>query len=132
MGYVGRVVTDRTADRLGLPYVSVKPTLLRVALALGTRVPAFLRSTYIFNIYGRAIRQYVPRPYAGRTVLFRGDGRGYRSTADWPQLLTGTTEMHVVEAEHTQLPDARFVPLWAETLKRALAAAQEGAGAGSS
>jgi hypothetical protein len=125
MRYLSRVAKHRATDRLGLPHVSVTPVMLRAALALGTRLPVFLRSAYIFDIYGRAIRRYLPRPYAGRTVLFKGDSRGYQPTSDWPQLLAGPTEMHIVEAEHTQMPDARFVPLWAETLKRSLAAAQD-------
>jgi len=130
VGYVGFVMKDRAADRFGLPHVSIKPMLMRTALAFGMRLPVFLRSTYIFTVYGRALGEYVPRPYTGPALLLKGDTRTYRLNADWPQLLTGPSQLFTVEAEHLQMPDGRYIPLWAEPLKGALVEAQQRAGNG--
>jgi hypothetical protein len=55
VGYVGYVMKDRAADRFGLPHVSIKPMLMRTALAFGmavARVPA--QHVHLHRLWARA------------------------------------------------------------------------------
>ena len=91
---------------------------------LGRRLPVSLRSPYILNIYSQARARYVPRPYDGRTLLFRGEARSYRGPTDWDHLLTGEVEVHSVRGDHDRLRDKQEVQIWAVTLDEALTKAQ--------
>jgi len=83
-------------------------------------MPVFVRSEYILDLYGRAREGYKPKPYAGRTILFKGTARQYESLADWESLMTGDLQVHVVHATHTELREEPHVRLWANELKAAL------------
>jgi hypothetical protein len=112
-------------NRYGLPVVtSVKALITRASLAMGGRLPVFARDAYIFDVCRDARRRYIARPYAGRVVLFQGIHRRYQSESDWPQMLIGDRETHLVNAEHLQMPHQGYIQLWADTLKGALSRAQ--------
>ena len=125
LGYISRVIRNRVVNRYGLPVVtSVKALITRASLAMGGRLPVFARDAYIFDVCRDARRRYIARPYAGRVVLFQGIHRRYQSESDWPQMLIGDRETHLVNAEHLQMPHQGYIQLWADTLKGALSRAQ--------
>ena len=96
----------------------------QVSAAFGVDLPVFARSRYIQGVYDRALRRYVPAPYRGAAILFKGRGRVYEPGRDWPELLQGGLSVHEVRATHTEMREARFVGLWADTLRRGLQQAQ--------
>jgi thioesterase domain-containing protein len=46
----------------------------RMLFALGRKVPPGMRTMYVVRILNRAERQYRPKPYPGKVVLFHGSG----------------------------------------------------------
>jgi thioesterase domain-containing protein len=103
---------------------SAETAVYRTFLALGWRLPVFVRTRYIEDIYHRARRTYVPQTYSGPVTFFKGERRVYHPESDWGQMIAGHCEVHVVKAEHLQMREERYVPLWAGTLKRLLSQAQ--------
>ncbi len=111
---------------LKLPLIErfVKRFTYRTCLTFGSRLPLFARSQYILDIYGRARRAYAAKPYCGRVILFKGEARRYNQDSDWEQMIVGDLEVHMVNANHAQMREEPYVPLWADALKSALTKAQ--------
>jgi len=101
-----------------------KRIVCRVCVAFGRRIPLALRTSYILDVYRHARTGYVPRPYVGRVILFKGENRSYDSKTDWDELLKGELETHKVSSDHTRLKEQPDVQIWAEKLKFALFNAQ--------
>jgi thioesterase domain-containing protein/aryl carrier-like protein len=112
--WVGQILKiQTTAERS-------KTVVYKCCFMLDRPVPVFARSRYILDVYKRAREGWEPKPYGGRTILFKGAARRYESVGDWEQLLTGDLQVHVVNATHTELRENPHVGLWAEQLKAAL------------
>ena len=105
---------------------SLKRRICKIYVMLGAQIPVTLRSVYILDVYRRARQRYLPRPYDGPVLLFKGTTRSYDSELDWEDVLTGEVEIHEVSADHTKLRDQPHVHTWAEKLKTALLKAQSG------
>ncbi len=62
----------------------------------GDRSDLYLRTVTQANLV--ALRQYVPRVYAGRALLFRAEGRSVAAQDDrrllWRRLISGGLEIH--------------------------------------
>ncbi len=101
-----------------------KRTIPKICVVFGYRIPLALRSSYILDIYQHARTGYVPQPYCGPVLLFKGKGRSYASISDWDELLNGETETREVSSDHTKLRAKSEVRAWAEKLKPALVKAQ--------
>jgi amino acid adenylation domain-containing protein len=126
LAYIRPRVTQRAASlfRTEAAKKSAQRLVISASLGLGRRLPVFVRSRYILDTYASALPRYVPRPYQGRAILFRGEGRDYRHEADWEQLLEGDLEVHVVNGSHTEIRERPQVRVWADKLRGALARAQ--------
>jgi amino acid adenylation domain-containing protein len=98
-----------------------KRTIYRVSLASGRTLPVFVRSRYAMDLYARALNAYRAQPYAGRVCFFKGKGRKYAADADWPAILTGDVDVHVVDADHSAIREAALVDIWAPQLELSLA-----------
>jgi len=103
---------------------NLKKALWKVCLALGRPLPVSVRSPYILNIYRRALRNYVPRQYTGRVVLFKGESRADNYLRHWRKYLLGEITIHDLPGNHMQLREEPYIHLWAEKLKACLEEAQ--------
>jgi amino acid adenylation domain-containing protein len=127
LAYIRVRVTQRAASlfRTAAAKKLAQRLVISASVGLGRRLPVFVRSLYIFDKYASALSRYVPRPYQGRAILFRGEGRNYRYEADWPQLLECDLEVHVLNGSHAEICDERpQVRVWADKLRGALTRAQ--------
>ena len=86
----------------------------------GRLLPPSLRSEYILDVYRQALRSYVPKSYAGRATIVRGDGICYRPPCDWMALLTGELETHEEPGGHIDMTKEPHVASWAAKLKDAI------------
>jgi thioesterase domain-containing protein len=91
---------------------------------IGYPLPPSLRSPYILAIYHHAAQDYIPQPYAGRVILFKGKTRAYDPLFDWQTLIVGELEMHEVPGEHLDMIKEPYIQFWAETLNTCLHKAQ--------
>jgi len=98
--------------------------ICRACVTFGWSIPLYMRSSYILGVYQQALNTYVPRPYSGPVLLFKGETRSYSSKLDWYELLNGRVETHMVSGDHTKLRERSYVSTWAGQLKPALLAAQ--------
>src|SRR6266446_153444 len=94
-------------------------------------LPVSVRSPYILNVYRRALRNYVPRQYTGRVVLFKGESRPDIYLHHWRKYLLGEITIHDLPGNHMQLREEPYIHLWAEKLKACLAEAQAAKTSGS-
>jgi amino acid adenylation domain-containing protein len=111
------------ASFVGLPRAADawKRAVYRFCLVSGRPLPLFVRSRYALDLYARAKDVYVPQPYNGSVCLFKGKGRQYAADADWPALLTGDVEVHIVDADHSEIREPECVEVWAQQLEISLA-----------
>jgi aspartate racemase len=102
----------------------LKKVLCKGYVSLGYPLPSSLRSPYILAIYHQAVQDYVPQPYPGWVILFKGATRSYDSLFDWQKLIVGELEMHEVPGAHLDITKEPYIQCWAETLKACLDKAQ--------
>jgi amino acid adenylation domain-containing protein len=104
---------------------TVKLLVWKTHLEMGMRIPSWLRSAYILDIYNRARLSYEPQVYRGRSVLFRGEDLSSRFKRDWDGLLQGDVErFRLGEIDHMKLREEAYVHTWAEQLSVSLSEAQ--------
>jgi thioesterase domain-containing protein len=101
-----------------------RKVICRACVTFGWSIPLYMRSSYILGVYQQALNAYVPRPYSGPVLLFKGETRSYSSKLDWYELLNGRVETHMVSGDHTKLRERSYVSTWAGQLKPALLAAR--------
>jgi amino acid adenylation domain-containing protein len=122
--FVLRGITERFNSWTGPVRKAFKKTIWKICVVCGYRIPLSLRSSYILDVYQRARTRYVPQPYRGSVLLFKGTTRSYDSKSDWGELLKGQVETHEVSAHHMKLREKSEVGAWTEKLKPALLKAQ--------
>ncbi len=83
---------------------------------LGASIPASLRSRYILEIYFRALRYYVGRPFQGDMVLLLGQDYSRQHRAHWSKQCTGRVTIHDVRGDHNGVLEERNVKVWAKHL----------------
>lgn len=103
---------------------ALKKGVSKVCLVLGRGLPASVRSHYILGIYHRARLKYRMRSYAGRVVLFKGDGRPHDYVENWQRYLVGNNLLYDVPGSHLELRQGTYIHNWAEPLNACLEAAQ--------
>jgi amino acid adenylation domain-containing protein len=109
---------------------AVKPMIWETYLRRGLRVPPWLRSEYILNVYDRARLNYVPKAYRGRAILFRTSYLARHFQTDWNRLIEGDLQwIDLGSVDHMKLRDEPYIHLWANPLKIALSGAQADAAA---
>jgi thioesterase domain-containing protein len=93
-----------------------KKIACRIYLGLGSRLPIWLRSFYILNVYDDAVKQYQAESYAGPVVLFKPLDDAVDLKA-WQRLAGARLQIHEVEGNHTEVlrsPD--HLKIWAAAL----------------
>src|SRR5262249_48684474 len=93
-------------------------------LGMGLRMPAFVRSPYILDVYKKARKNYVPQRYDGQVLLFQTKSRSSKWRQDWQEILQGGFETHELEGDHMELRQGSQVHLWAAILRDSLLRAQ--------
>jgi thioesterase domain-containing protein len=79
-----------------------------------------LRSTYILDVYDKALSSYVPKPYSGRCLLFKASGLKYAPHSDWLRIIAEGLEVHERPGSHMDMIREDRVALWGELLRRRL------------
>jgi thioesterase domain-containing protein len=92
---------------------------ITVRVSVGWRLPPSVRSRYIRDIYFRAYRSYVPRPYPSPTLVV-GEQACPAEERYWRNLLTGDVEMHWLTAGHYDVIAPPYLQAWAEPLREGL------------
>ena len=111
----------RVKDQINIRILHKINKLTRDAfLAAGITLPHSLRTAYIWDIYAKALRPYILRPYSGRVTLVKAGEGSYHPRWDWVKAITGELEIHEVHAGHLDLQREPYVRLWAECLKDSL------------
>ena len=87
-------------------------------------MPPSLRSEYIWSIYSRAVRAYVPDLYPGQVILFRTHGRYRNGQFPWANLIAGALEIQELDTDHDDVFTEPYVQSFAEKLKTLLSEAQ--------
>jgi thioesterase domain-containing protein len=120
---IGAKIKERT-PRISKISRTSKRILCKFYPAMGRSIPLFLRSDYILDMYGGALRSYVPQPYPGPPICFTAKC-SHDPRLDWGRLLTGELAVYELPGDHLDLVSESYVRLWAEKLKDALQRAQE-------
>jgi hypothetical protein len=92
-------------------------------LGFGYPLPLSLRSFYILGVYVQALKNYVPKVYAGRLILFITQGN-FRASQMWKKLALQGIESHQLHGDHTGVLNEPYMQAWAEQLKDQLDRAQ--------
>ena len=112
-----------TALKLSSPLQMFKTTACKLYLGFGYPLPLSLRHFYILGVYSQALKNYVPKVYAGRVIIFLPEGN-FRASQIWKKLALRGMEIHEVHGSHTGVLDEPYVKAWAEQLKDQLDRAQ--------
>jgi uncharacterized protein YbdZ (MbtH family) len=87
------------------------------------------RRLQVFQANRRAMLNYVPRPYVGRTVLFKAGERSTEISQDptlgWGEMITSGVEIHVVPGNHYTFLKKPHVHTLAEQLRVCLLAGEK-------
>jgi len=86
-----RIAAVRVAEKWG----KFAPTFYRLWFKFGLRVPPRMRTSYVWRTLIRAERNYVPKPYPGRVVMFHGSDYEDDPNLGWDGL-AGGIEHHIV------------------------------------
>jgi aspartate racemase len=111
---------DRIQVRTARVATRIKRLRAKTCVWRGALLPPSLRSTYVLDVYRRALRVYAPLPYGGRVTIFKGDKLRYRSPMDWTTLLTGELEIDEAPGGHMDFTKEPHVGVWAARLRRSL------------
>jgi thioesterase domain-containing protein len=119
--------TGKASDKAPQKPIPLVPRIFRtldrlrwtICVATGRLLPLSLRSPYILDIYRKALRSYVPKPYTGRVVIFKTGGP-YAPPFDWLELNHGDLELHQSTGEHMDLRKEPQIGRWAQRLKESL------------
>jgi amino acid adenylation domain-containing protein len=117
-------VRARISGYVASPAIKIgKKIACRICFGLRARLPIALRSFYIIDVYGRAVKEYVAESYNGSVVLFKPFDDAI-DVASWQRLIGDGLEIHHVAGNHTDvLIQPEHVKMWAETLMRYLRSA---------
>jgi len=100
-----------------------KATACKAYLGFGYPPPFSLRSFYTLEGYRQALKNYVPKAYAGRLILFVSEGN-FRVSQMWEKLALEGIETHEVHGSHTEVLNEPYMKAWADQLKDQLDRAQ--------
>ncbi|MPZ75766.1 MAG: amino acid adenylation domain-containing protein, partial [Deltaproteobacteria bacterium] len=103
---------------------AMKTVLCFGYVKMGYSIPPTLRSTYIFNVYLKAARKYVPLPYPGRVIYFKSALNLSDSLLSWRDLVNGGLQVYDIPGDHSYIKKGPYVDAWASILKKELDEAQ--------
>jgi amino acid adenylation domain-containing protein len=120
----------RPTDQVSYFFRKLRKKIRRTLM--GVTLPAAVQE--VRRCCYQAERQYVPKPYSGRVVLFRPREKALRGSDDplggWGSLALGGVEVHEIPGDHGSIVDEPNARLLARRLKECLAEAQARSEAG--
>jgi acyl-CoA synthetase (AMP-forming)/AMP-acid ligase II/thioesterase domain-containing protein len=118
--YIGTRVIGQMTNGTAVINDVYRKIICNVYVAIGHPLTPRLRRFYLRGVHKRALHNYVPEPYSGHVVLFRGgqSDREWRSV--WSKLIHGELEIHEVPGAHGSFIREPNVQVWAQTLKDCL------------
>gem|GEM_PF-3813150 len=123
-------VLTRIKDRINAIRTSVgnlgkqaARSMWHVYIMLGRPVPLSLRLYYISAVDQKILRQYKPKPYPGRMIHFKAEGKSF-DTELVSRLSCGTFENRDVPGTHLEIAREPYVQVWATQLKTYIEEAQ--------
>jgi hypothetical protein len=122
--YLWARIEGKIAKRTAAANKLLKRGLWALCIATGRSLPHSVRSPYILNVYSEALKNFTPKPYSGRVILFLGEDASRESKLEWMKRITGELEIHELRGDHLELRTEPYVRLWAEKLKASLDKAQ--------
>jgi amino acid adenylation domain-containing protein len=122
LDYLAPRVKDKVLGKTVRIRKYLKKLRCRCYLTAGRLLPVSLRSGYILDIYGKALRSYVPQSYPGRVMLCKSEKALYRPSMDWLELCRGELKVYELDGKytHVELTKEPCVAQWAQRLKAAL------------
>jgi thioesterase domain-containing protein/acyl carrier protein len=105
----------RRVVRTGTMVKAAKRGVSKLFDSYGQSIPSSLRSTYIMDVYTRALRAYKASAYAGPVVFFNTSANVKRH-AVWSRLIHGDYEVHLVSGNHMDLTQEPQLSEWAGKL----------------
>jgi oxalate---CoA ligase len=117
LAYIGERIVGLVADRAAAADNSSKKIICKVYVGMGQPLPPHLRRFYLRSIHKQALQNYVPQPYSGHVVLFRGGQSNREWRSIWSNLIHGKLEIHEVPGAHGSFIREPNVQIWAKTLK---------------
>jgi amino acid adenylation domain-containing protein len=101
------------------------PLVSKTCERFGIAIPASMRSSYILNIYRRALRAYAAQPLEANMVLLLSSDFSPDLRSDWCKRSTGTVNIHQVPGTHvTVVSESVQVKTWAQKLRSCLDSTQ--------
>ena len=94
--------------------------LCRSYLSAGRRIPLKLRMSYFFDVSGKAVRRYSPKPYDAKVVLLRSEVAGDYSRSAWRELIPNQLEVHELPGQHLDPIQGPNVKAWGSQLNACL------------
>jgi thioesterase domain-containing protein len=105
--------------RFTKPKRLLKRAIYRFCVRAGRRMPRWVRTAYILNIYSQAARRYRPSVYPARTVFFKTLKNSHDHLSRWGSLLSGV-EVYSVPGDHASTIEQPHLQFWAEKLRDCL------------
>ncbi|MEO8308112.1 MAG: amino acid adenylation domain-containing protein [Pseudomonadota bacterium] len=129
--YVKKRVSSRIAESDAFNYFprvvfpnAVRNLVCETCLALGLRLPMFVRTFYLLSVYRKALNEYQLVPWAGRGLYFKSTHRDGVHLRQWRRLVEHGLESHEVPGDHGSVINRENSAAWAVPLKIALEKAQ--------
>jgi thioesterase domain-containing protein len=108
----GRNAASR--ERIGTMAKLIKISICKAHLALRRPVPRGLRRFYMTQLYQRAARQYVAKPYGGPVILYHTHKNP--NHVNWKALFAGELEIHHLSKGHMDFIEEPHIEIWARRL----------------
>ena len=122
--YVLKKTQERAIQAMCLVLDLVKKiaqgVMLKTSLMLGVPIPLALRSSYILDVYEKAMRCYTPQQYKGNVMLFSGNSYSENLRRRWFDLCGAELKIHAVRGDHHTVLEEPNVGIWAKELKTCL------------
>jgi len=89
------------------------------------RLPSFVRSFHILEVYRLALRDYSPQVFAGRATYFKSEHQSTFNQDGWSTLMRDGLEVYEVPGEHKHLIVEEHAAVWADRLKSCISNARQ-------
>jgi len=102
-----------------------KRLLCNACVKFDWRLPSFLRSFHILEVYRLALRDYSPQVFAGRATYFKSVNQSRFNQDHWSTLMRDGLEVYEVPGDHQDLIEEKHAAVWADHLKSCISNARQ-------
>ena len=91
--------------------------LVRLSLLFGFKIPFNIRHKYIVKIYEKALKNYKPKSYPGKVIIFKGEKSLRVTESNWIALeADDKTIYRIDDADHGDILLEPHIEIWANKL----------------